>query len=76
MFPSAGLQVPDARTFGDFDTLVRSSYFANTFDLNAVDGEAGAERFRFYREEQLEIFTAVQRELQRIERATPHNSVT
>ena len=72
MFPSAGPQVPDARTFGDLDTLMRGSYFADTLDLDAVNATRQARNVcRLYREEQLEIFTPMQRKLQRIERATP-----
>ena len=70
MFPAAGPQFPNARALCDFDTLMHGSYFADTFDLDAVNATRQPRNvFRLYREEQLEIFTAVQRELQRIERA-------
>lgn len=71
MFPATGPQVPNARAFRDFDALVRGSYFADLFDLNAVNATRQARNVCGpYREEQLEVFAAVQRELQRIERAT------
>ena len=71
MFPSTGFQFPDARAFCDFDTLVRGSYFADTFDLDAVNATRQPRNvFRLYREEQLEILTAVQCKLQWVESAT------
>ena len=71
MLPAAGLEFPGSGALRDRNTFAGIRYFADTFDLDAIDTTRQPRNvFWFYREEQLEIFTTVQRELQRIERAT------
>jgi len=70
MFPAAGLEFPGARAFGDRDAFGGAPDCADTFDSDAIDFARQSWRIRgFYCEKQLEIFTAMKRELKRIQRA-------
>jgi hypothetical protein len=72
MFPAAGLEFPGAWTLRNLDPLRRALDCADTFDSHAIDSARQARRVVwFYCEKQLEIFTAVKRELKRIERPAP-----
>ena len=70
VFPPTGLEFPDACAFGDPDTFRGARDFADAFDSDAVDSARQARHVGgFDREKQLEIFTAMQRQLQRIQRS-------
>ena len=68
VFPAAGPEVPGAWTLRNLDAFRRALDCADAFDSHAIDSARQPRRIRgFYCEKQLEIFTAVKRELKRIE---------
>src|SRR5215213_171023 len=72
MLPAAGLQIPDARAFRNLDARVSLGDLADALDLNSIHSSWQARNvLRLHREQQLKIFTTMQRELERIERTTP-----
>src|SRR5690349_8145179 len=72
MLPAAGLEIPGARAFRDFDPAGRTRDLADAFELNSIDSPWQPRHvLRLYREQQLKIFTTMECELKRIERTTP-----
>src|SRR5215213_10819833 len=72
MPPATGLELPGPRTFGNFHAFSCTLNRADAPNLDSINSSRQSSSiFRLYGEEQLEIFAAMKRELERIQSTPP-----